>query len=155
MTGVVQGAPEHERTFFGQPRLLANLFGVEMWERFSYYALGGILLLYLYYPVAQGGLELPKATAVSIAGAYGGLVYLSVLAASVVGLGIVMAGAWRTGLSWIGVGLLVAAATRLVLSDRRAGMLRVRRKWSDVLMLTVAGVGLIVLTIVVPNQPPA
>jgi hypothetical protein len=85
----------------------------------------------------------------------GGLVYLGVLAASVVGLGIVMAGAWRTGLSWIGVGLLVAAATRLVLSDRRAGMLRVRRKWSDVLMLTVAGVGLIVLTIAVPNQPPA
>ena len=33
-------------------------------------------------------------------------------------------------------------------------MLRVRRKWSDVLMLTVAGVGLIVLTLVVPNQPP-
>jgi len=85
----------------------------------------------------------------------GGLVYLSVLAASAVGLGIVLAGAWRTGLSWIGVGLLVAAVTRTVLSERRAGMLRVRRKWTDVLMLTAAGVGLIVLTIVVPNQPPA
>jgi proton-dependent oligopeptide transporter, POT family len=78
MTGVAQGAPE--RQFFGQPRLLANLFGVEMWERFSYYAMGGILLLYLYYPVAQGGLALPQATAVSIAGAYGGLVYLSTIA---------------------------------------------------------------------------
>jgi hypothetical protein len=85
----------------------------------------------------------------------GGLVYLGVLGASVVGLGIVLAGAWRTGLSWIGIGLLVAAATRLTLSERRAGMLRVRRKWSDVLMLTAAGVGLIVLTVVVPNQPPA
>jgi hypothetical protein len=83
------------------------------------------------------------------------VVYLTVLAASVVGLGIVLAGAWRTGLSWIGVGLLVAAFSRLVLSERRAGMLRVRRRWSDVLMLTVAGVGLIVLTIAVPNQPPA
>ena len=85
----------------------------------------------------------------------GGVVYLGVLAASLVGLGIVFAGAWRTGLAWIGVGLLVAALTRTVLSERGAGMLRVRRKWTDVLMLTVAGVGLIVLTIAVPSQPPA
>lgn len=85
----------------------------------------------------------------------GGVVYLGVLAASFVGLGVVLAGAWRTGLSWIGAALLVAAVSRLVLSDRRAGMLRVRRRWSDVLMLTIAGVGLIVLTVVVPDQPPA
>ena len=71
------------------------------------------------------------------------------------GLLLVAFGPWRAGLTWIGVGLLVAAATRLVLSDRSAGMLRVRRRWSDVLMLTVAGVGLIVLSVVVPNQPPA
>jgi hypothetical protein len=85
----------------------------------------------------------------------GGVVYLSVLAASLVGLGIVAAGAWRTGVSWIGTGLLVAAAARLLLSERGAGMLRVRRRWSDVLMLTVAGIALIVLAIVVPNQTPA
>ena len=85
----------------------------------------------------------------------GGVVYLGVLAAGLVGLGIVAFGAWRTGLSWIGAGLLVAAVTRLVLSDRGAGMLRVRRKWSDVLMLLVAGAGLIALAVVVPNQPPA
>ena len=85
----------------------------------------------------------------------GGVVYLGVLAASGFGLVLVALGAWRTGLSWIGVGLLVAAATRLVLSERRAGMLRVRRRWSDVLMLTVAGVGLIVLTVVVPGRGPA
>jgi hypothetical protein len=85
----------------------------------------------------------------------GGFIYLCVLAAAMVGLVIVLAGPWRTGLSWIGAGLLFAAVTRLVLSDRRAGMLRVRRKWSDVLMLTIAGVGLIVLAVVVPNQPGA
>ena len=83
----------------------------------------------------------------------GGVIYLAVLAASLVGLGIVLAGAWRTGISWIGAGLLVAAAARLVLTERGAGMLRVRRRWSDVLMLTVGGVGLIVLAVVVPNQP--
>ena len=85
----------------------------------------------------------------------GGVVYLGVLGAALVGLGIVFAGAWRTGLAWIGVALLVAATARAVLSERGAGMLRVRRKWTDVLMLTVAGVGLIALTIAVPNQPAA
>ena len=85
----------------------------------------------------------------------GGVIYLTVLGAAVVGLGIVLAGAWRSGLSWIGAGLLLAAVGRLLLSERGAGMLRVRRKWSDVLMLVLAGVALIVLSIVVPNQPPA
>jgi hypothetical protein len=82
----------------------------------------------------------------------GGTVYLLVLAAALVGLGIVLAGAWRTGVGWIGTGLLVAALARLVLAEQAAGMLRVRRKWSDVLMLSVAGVALIVLSVVVPNQ---
>ena len=82
----------------------------------------------------------------------GGTVYLLVLASALVGLGIVLAGAWRTGVGWIGAGLLVAALARLVLAEEAAGMLRVRRKWSDVLMLSVAGVALIVLSVVVPNQ---
>jgi hypothetical protein len=82
----------------------------------------------------------------------GGVIYLGVLGASLVGLGIVYAGAWRTGLAWIGAALLVAALARAVLTERGAGMLRVRRKWTDVLMLAMAGVGLIVLTIAVPNQ---
>jgi len=67
----------HERTFFGQPWALANLFGVELWERFSFYGMQGILLIYLYYTATQGGLGIDKATAASIVGAYGGLVYLS------------------------------------------------------------------------------
>ena len=82
----------------------------------------------------------------------GGTVYLTVLAAALIGLGIVVAGAWRTGVGWIGTGLLVASASRLVLPEEAAGMLRVRRKWSDVLMLGVAGMALIVLSVVVPNQ---
>ncbi|GLZ42270.1 oligopeptide:H+ symporter [Actinokineospora sp. NBRC 105648] len=66
-----------ERTFLGHPRPLANLFGVEMWERFSFYGMQGILTIYLYYSASAGGLGLPQATATSIVGAYGGLVYLS------------------------------------------------------------------------------
>jgi POT family proton-dependent oligopeptide transporter len=50
-----------------------------MWERFSFYGMQGILTIYLYYKAADGGLGLPEATAASIVGAYGGLVYLSTI----------------------------------------------------------------------------
>ena len=72
--------PPNEKTFFGQPRVLANLFGVELWERFSFYGMQGILLLYLYFPTEQGGLGISQDTAVGVVGAYGGLVYLSTIA---------------------------------------------------------------------------
>jgi POT family proton-dependent oligopeptide transporter len=68
-----------ERTFFGQPPVLANLFGVELWERFSFYGMQGILLIYLYYSAADGGLGLSEQTATSIVGAYGGGVYLATI----------------------------------------------------------------------------
>ncbi|GAA1780203.1 peptide MFS transporter [Agromyces lapidis] len=65
--------------FFGQPRSLANIFGVEMWERFSFYGMQGILLIYLFYSTAEGGLGMDKTTAAGIVGAYGGGVYLSTI----------------------------------------------------------------------------
>ncbi|HET6627361.1 MAG TPA: peptide MFS transporter [Nocardioidaceae bacterium] len=68
-----------EKTFFGQPRVLANLFGVEMWERFSFYGMQGILLIYLYYSAADGGLGIDEGVASGIVGAYGGAVYLSTI----------------------------------------------------------------------------
>ena len=74
--GQAEGRPA-ERTLFGHPVGLANLFGVEPWERFSFYGMLTILGYYLYYSVTEGGLELPKTTATGIVGAYGGLVYLS------------------------------------------------------------------------------
>ncbi|MDT5361697.1 MAG: proton-dependent oligopeptide transporter, family, partial [Mycobacterium sp.] len=66
-----------ERTIFGHPIGLVNLFGVEMWERFSFYGMLTILAYYLYYSVTDGGLALPQSTATGLVGAYGGLVYLS------------------------------------------------------------------------------
>ncbi|MGH3589227.1 MAG: peptide MFS transporter, partial [Pseudonocardia sp.] len=65
------------RTVFGHPIGLTNLFGVELWERFSYYGMLTILVYYLYYSLEEGGLGLPQATATGIAGAYGGTVYLA------------------------------------------------------------------------------
>ncbi|MFT7023036.1 MAG: oligopeptide:H+ symporter [Rhodococcus sp. (in: high G+C Gram-positive bacteria)] len=70
---------KQDTAFFGQPFALANLFGVEMWERFSFYGMQGILIYYLYYSVSDGGLGLAESSATSIVGAYGGTVYLSTI----------------------------------------------------------------------------
>lgn len=85
----------------------------------------------------------------------GGGVYLLVVASALTGLAITVLGAWRTGVIWIGAGLLVGGAVRLVLPERQAGMLRVRGKGSDVTMMLLVGVALVVLAVVVPDQPGA
>lgn len=70
------------KSFFGHPRGLANLFGIEIWERFSFYGMQTVLTYYLYFSVTAGGLGLAKGTATSIVGAYGGLVFLSTILAA-------------------------------------------------------------------------
>ncbi|MEH3135799.1 peptide MFS transporter [Mycolicibacterium neoaurum] len=114
------------RTIFGHPIGLTNLFGVELWERFSFYGMLTILGYYLYYSVTDGGLEMAKATATGIVGAYGGLVYLSTvlggwLADRVLGMErtvfyggvVVMAGhialALLPGITGVAVGLVLVA----------------------------------------------
>ncbi len=68
--------PRRERTFFGQPFELSTPFAVELWERFSFYGMQGIVLIYMYYTVTQGGLGIDEKLASGIMGAYGGAVYL-------------------------------------------------------------------------------
>jgi Protein of unknown function (DUF3017) len=84
----------------------------------------------------------------------GGAFYLLVVAASAVGLGIVGRGNWRLGVKWIAAALVVSALVRLVLPVRDAGMLAVRRRWVDVLLLALVGVALWFLSSTIPNQPP-
>jgi POT family proton-dependent oligopeptide transporter len=74
------GSGDPDKRFFGQPLALAHVFGVEMWERFSFYGMQGIMLLYLWYSAAEGGLGLGQTAATGIIGAYGGAVYLSTIA---------------------------------------------------------------------------
>ncbi|PNL18203.1 peptide MFS transporter [Micrococcus sp. FDAARGOS_333] len=64
------------RTFFGQPRQLASLFSVEMWERFSFYGMQVMLVYYMSWELGRGGLGMDEAVATGIVGAYGGLVYV-------------------------------------------------------------------------------
>ena len=67
-------SPDDTR-FFGHPRGLATLFFTEMWERFSYYGMRAILVLYMVAPPAIGGLGFNTARAATIYGLYTGSVY--------------------------------------------------------------------------------
>jgi POT family proton-dependent oligopeptide transporter len=61
----------------GHPRSLYVLFFTEMWERFGYYLMIGILLLYLTDTTGNGGRGLDTSMGVDIVGSYVALVYLS------------------------------------------------------------------------------
>lgn len=63
--------------FFGHPKGLFTLFFTEFGERFSYYGMRAILLYYMYYSIAKGGLGIDQATATSIMAIYGSLLYMS------------------------------------------------------------------------------
>jgi len=58
---------DEDRSFFGHPRGLSTLFFTEMWERFSYYGMRAILLLYMVKSFAEGGLGLDEK--------YAGIIY--------------------------------------------------------------------------------
>ncbi len=62
--------------FFGHPRGLSTLFFTEMWERFSYYGMRAILILFMTAPIAVGGLQFDVAKAGVIYGTYTALVYM-------------------------------------------------------------------------------
>lgn len=68
-----------DHSFFGQPRPLSTLFLTEMWERFSYYGMRAILVLFLTASVAEGGLGMDSGDANALYGVYVGMVYLAAL----------------------------------------------------------------------------
>src|SRR5215204_4439760 len=63
----------------GHPKGLGPLFFIELWERFSYYGMRSILILYMTATVAQGGLAFDTKQASSIYGWYTMAVYLTAL----------------------------------------------------------------------------
>jgi POT family proton-dependent oligopeptide transporter len=68
-----------DRGFFGHPRGLSTLFFTEMWERFSYYGMRALLILFMTAAPAAGGLGFDTATAGTIYGLYASMVYLTTL----------------------------------------------------------------------------
>ncbi|WP_372729417.1 DUF3017 domain-containing protein [Nocardioides sp.] len=82
----------------------------------------------------------------------GGLFYLLVLAGTFIGIAVVTWGQWRHGVRWIGGSLIAAAGVRLVLRARDAGMLAVRHRVVDAVLLGGVGAVLFFLASTIPNQ---
>ncbi|GAA0693061.1 MFS transporter [Kitasatospora atroaurantiaca] len=75
----VQSASPSGKTFLGHPRGLATLFMSEMWERFSYYGMRALLVLYMTAAVTDGGLGMKVAVATAVYSVYTAMVYLLAL----------------------------------------------------------------------------
>src|SRR5512139_2868743 len=59
-----------------QPRGLRTLFFTELWERFSYYGMRALLVLFMVTPPEQGGLGFTTAEAAVVYGNYTMAVYM-------------------------------------------------------------------------------
>jgi proton-dependent oligopeptide transporter, POT family len=87
VTGAATDAPPpgfdrelvQDRSFFGHPRGLSTLFFTEMWERFSYYGLRPLLVLFMSAALADGGFGFSRDQASAIVGIYAFSVYLASL----------------------------------------------------------------------------
>jgi POT family proton-dependent oligopeptide transporter len=113
-------------TFLGHPRGLATLFFTEMWERFTYYGMRAVLVLFLVSAVAHGGFGMDDKTATAIYGLYTAGVYLAALpggwiadrligarrAVLIGGIGIalgngILAGSWSLHAFYLGLFVIV------------------------------------------------
>lgn len=91
-------------TWFGHPTGLSTLFFTELWERFSYYGMRALLVLFMVDTVSSGGMGLDDKTASAIYGLYTAFVYLAALPGGWVADRLL--GAQRA--VWVG-GLVIAA----------------------------------------------
>lgn len=68
-----------ESKVLGHPSGLYVLFFTEMWERFSYYGMRALLVMFLTSSLVDGGWNWPREHAMAIFGSYVGLVYISTM----------------------------------------------------------------------------
>ena len=85
--------------------------------------------------------------------ALGTVLYAVVLAGLAVGLALIAGGPWRTGVGVCGGSMITAGLGRLVIPDRMSGLLRVRRRTTDALLMLALGAGLVALAVLIPRQP--
>jgi POT family proton-dependent oligopeptide transporter len=64
-------------TWMGHPRGLATLFFTEMWERFSYYGMRALLLLYMTAALKAGGLGMSDVQGGAVYGLFTAAAYLA------------------------------------------------------------------------------
>lgn len=73
----IQSSSKH--TILGHPDSLFVLFFTEMWERFSYYGMRALIVLFLVSELSKGGWGWSRQDALSLYGTYTGLVYFTPL----------------------------------------------------------------------------
>jgi POT family proton-dependent oligopeptide transporter len=78
-TTTTDAPPELNTKFFGHPSGLSTLFFTEMWERFSFYGLRPLLILFMTAALFDGGFGFDRTQASAIVGIYASSVYLSSL----------------------------------------------------------------------------
>ena len=119
------GIDPHQGMMLGHPTGLFVLFFTEMWERFSYYGMRAIFVLFLTASFMDGGWEWPRENALALLGTYASLVYLTpiaggaladqligyrraiVIGASVMALGHAAMAVETPTFLYIGIGLLI------------------------------------------------
>jgi len=79
MTPSTPAAHSDATGFFGHPRGLSTLFFTEMWERFSYYGIRPLLVLFMTAAITSGGFGFERDQASAIVGIYAASVYLASL----------------------------------------------------------------------------
>ncbi len=77
--GGAPSAASQDTGFFGHPRGLSTLFFTELWERFSYYGIRPLLVLFMAAALTDGGMGMSRDQAAPIVGIYGASVYLASL----------------------------------------------------------------------------
>lgn len=124
-----------DKGFFGHPVGLSTLFATEMWERFSYYGMRALLVLFLTASFVNGGFGLDREAAFTIYGIFTGLVYVTPM------LGGVLADKFLGQRMTIYIGGLTMAVGQFMLSAAAIGgdNMEARQFWF------YAGLGVLIL----------
>src|SRR6266513_2855025 len=125
-----------KRTFFGHPVGLSTFVFTEMWERFSYYGIRPLLVLFMTAALVQGGCGFDRATASSIVGIlypeggsrrdagfsifYMGINVGALVAPLITGVLGAKVG-WHLGFGAAGVGMLIGLITYRLRADKTLG----------------------------------
>jgi POT family proton-dependent oligopeptide transporter len=115
----------------GHPKGMTTLFFTEMWERFSYYGMRAILILYMVAPVSAGGLAMATSEAGKIYGMYTAMVYMTSIPGGII------ADKWLGARLSVLVGGIIIACGHFVLAIPSVVA------FYTGLMLIVAGTGLL------------
>lgn len=70
---------KENQSFFGHPWPLGSLFFSELWERFSFYGIRPLMILFMAATLTEGGLGMARQDAAAIVGIFAGSMYLAAL----------------------------------------------------------------------------